>query len=240
MRIFALVLFLLLFCLEGQAQGYFQRQETKERKYFVDIGYGMGTARWFSEIQESSIYQPTGNLLKAGNIKFRAKNNTACYHFAIMVPVSKIRLGLGISFEDFYLDKLEIHSENNKIKDTKNLLLFDEDFQFQKVFTQIEVPFNFESKSKASLNFNGHLGYYSFSGLGRMNFFGVSPLAQTFFATAGVVGDYKVYPHTYVFIYPHIEAKYFNNSKLELPSNIIHRILTGTVIAGIRIDMSKE
>ncbi len=239
MRKLSLFILLCFCCLEGQSQGYFQRLETKERKYFVDIGYGLGTARWYSRIQQSSLYQPTGNLLKSGDIKFRAKNNVACYHFAIMVPVKKIRLGLGICFEDFYLDKLEIESDN-KLKDTKNLLLFDEDFQFQKMFAQIEVPFNYESTSKFSLNFNGHLGYYSFSGLGRMNFFGVSPLAQTFFTTAGVVGDYKIYPHTYVFLFPHLEAKYFNNSKLELPSNIVHRIITGTIVAGIRIDMSKE
>lgn len=239
MKRIPLVFLLILFCLEGRSQGYFQRLETKERKYFVDAGYGLGTARWFSRIEESSLYQPTGNLLKTGNIKFRAKNNTASYHFAIMVPVKKIRLGLGICFEDFYLDKLEISSDN-AIKDSRNLLLFDEDFQFQKMFTQIEVPFNFESESKFSLNFNGHLGYYSFSGLGRMNFFGVSPLAQTFFMTAGIVADYKFYPHTYLFVYPNIEGKYFNNSRLELPSNIIHRIITGTVVAGVRIDMSKE
>lgn len=236
------ILFFLLvvFSLEGAGQGYFQRMQTKERKYFVDLGYGVGTARWFSRIEQSVIYQPSGQILRAGNVRFKAKNSASSYHAAIMAPVKKVRLGLGICFENFYLDKLEVESDNPLIKDSRNLLLFDETFQFQKMFAQLEIPFSYESKSNGSISVNSHVGYYSFSGVKRMNFFGQAPVAQTFFITTGLMLDYKFYPHTYVFLYPNTELKYFNNSKMEMPSNIIHRILTFTAIAGIRIDMSKE
>lgn len=241
MRKLSLLCLLLIFSSwKAGAQGYFQRMETKERKYFADFGYGFGTARWYSKIEQSALFQPSGNILRAGNIRFKAKNNCAALHFAIMAPVRKIRAGLGIAFESFYLDNLEVQTDNHLVKDNRNLLLFDESFQFQKMFVQVEVPFKYESKSNGSLNFKSHFGYYSYSGIRRMNFFGQNIGAQTFFGTLGLTADYKFYPHTYVFLFPNVELKYFNNSRLELPSNIIHRILTASVIAGIRIDMSKE
>jgi len=211
---------------------------TKQKKYFVAVSYGVGTARWNSTIKNTQLYDKTGTIIRDGVVKFKAKNSTAVINLEALAPVGKVRLGLGISFEEFYLNKLNITTQSSPVD--KNILRFDESFRFNKIYAQVEVPFKYQNQSNGSINFNGHLGYYGYSGIDRINFFGEEAIAKTFFATAGLVFDYRVYPHFYFFAYPNIEYKYFDNSHMERPSDIIHNIFTGTLMGGIRVDLSKE
>lgn len=233
-----LLLFFLFITLASQAQfGYFKRLERRQEKYFVAIGYGIGTARWNSNLDNSQLYDKYGAVIQSGYIRFKARNSTELLDLNVQFPLAKIRLGMGINFEKFYLDKLEITQSPGA---DATLILFDESFRFEKFFGQIEVPFWPESKSDFSLSGNGHIGYFGYSGVERFNFFGEEALAKTFFATIGFIADYRVYPHAYVYLHPYTEYKYFKNSPVENPSIIRHNILTYGITGGVRVDVSRE
>lgn len=235
-------IFFLLLCLSfssvGFCQGYFKGMNTKQKKYFIGAGYGISQCRWYSSITHSELYDKNGGVIKEGEVKFQIENKTTQLNLEVLMPVKKIRLGLGIAFEEFFLDKLTLEKANKGSLETQ--IVFDETFLVNKLFVQIEVPFKPETASSFSLNFNGRLGYFNFSGVNRINFFGEEPMAKTYFSSAGILADYKLYPHIYVFVFPHLEFKYFDNSRLETPSDIVHKIFSGVALGGLRIDMSKE
>lgn len=217
--------------------GYFKRLERKQEKYFVGLAYGVGTARWNSNLDNSQLYDKYGAVVQSGYIRFKAKNSTEQYDLTVEFPLAKVRLGMGINFEKYYLDKLEITASPGA--DAK-VMLFDESFRFEKFFGICEVPFWPESKSDFTLAAQGRLGYFGYSGVERLNFFGEEALAKTYFTNVGFVADYRFYPHAYVYIHPSFEYKYFKNSPVENPSIIRHNIFTGTIVAGIRFDVSRE
>jgi len=226
------------FSVNAQTTGYYQKLDRKYKKYFVGIGYGLGTASWFSNLGSTQLYNNSGGVIRSGDMRFRAQNSTRLLNMEISAPVSKVRIGLGISFEDFYLDKLTL-SSNTPGADGKEIV-FDDSFRFEKFYAQIEAPFKFETDKPYSFGFKGNVGYYGYSGGSHFNFFGDSQLARTFFVNLGLMGDYKLFPHAYFFINPSFEYKYFRNSQTEAPSEIIHNIISFSAVAGLRFDVSRE
>jgi len=178
-------------------------------------------------------------LVGAEDIHFKAKNSTQLADINVQFPLKKIRYGFGLSFEQFFMDKLNIESRGQN-GTTNSIVLLDEDFVFDKMYVQIEVPFFPMSKSPLSINGNFHLGYFGYHGARRLNFFGGDHLAKSFFATLGLTLDYKLYPHCYVFLMPLFEYKYFKSSIQDSPASVQHNISTFVFSGGIRIDLSKE
>jgi len=213
------------------------RKEAALKKYFATVSYGVGSATWYSDIKNSILYDKSGTILKSGNLKFTAKNPSSAWNFQVSFPVRNIRLGMGISFEEFYLDKIILKSGN---AGDGNFILFDESFRFDKFYAAVEVPFAPESTKNYSFSATGNLGYYNYTGIERFNFFGEEPLARMYLANVGLLADYKIFKHTYFFINPNFEFKYFQNNRFESPSDINHKILTYSIAAGIRVDVSKE
>lgn len=222
----------------AQTTGYYQRLDRKYKKYFVGIAYGGGAASWHSNMGSTELYDNTGGIIRSGDIRFKAKNSTSILNMEVSAPVAKIRIGLGVSFENFYLDKLTI-SSNTPGADGA-IIIYDESFRFEKFYLQCEVPFAFETTRPYSFGFKGHLGYFGFSGVKHYNFFGDEHLARTFFGNVGLVGDYKILSHTYFYVNPSFEYKYFHNAEQEAPSEIIHNIFSFSVVAGLRFDVSRE
>lgn len=218
--------------------GYYHDLRVNKEKYFVSLGYGLGTARWYSDLTSSAIYDKNGSVITSGDLKFKASNQAQQYDLNVMFPVENIRYGLGLSFETFFLDKLELKQAINT-SSTQNLL-FDESFRFDKMYGQIEYIFWPESKSMFSLSANMHAGYFSFSGVQRINFFGNDAIARSLFIAVSPLGDVRVYPHCYLFVQPMFEYKNFKSQALDAPGIIKHNILTYSIIGGLRIDVSKE
>jgi hypothetical protein len=219
----------------ANGQNYTGTRGSKLDKYFIGAGYSFGTAWWSSTMMNSTLYDRKGNILLEGDMKFKAKNSTSSYGIEVLAPVKSVMLGVGISFEEFYLEKVSIQPDYNK---EAKQILFDESFRFDKIFGQIEVPFNVPLKDM-TLAYNGRFGYYGCSGIQRINFFGVNPLGQTFFAGSGIRADWMVYDQCYIFAMPNVEFKYFNNSKTESPSDIVHKIFSTAIYVGIRYDLRK-
>lgn len=208
---------------------------TRQKKYFITLGYGIGTARWYSTLNNTVMYDKNGNVIKSGEIQFTARNTTKFYCYEGTFPVMKVRMGLGISFEQFYLDQLAVNAAGNESN-----LLFDESFRFDKIYYSLEVPFKFDTDKPYSFSGMTKVGYFNYNGIERFNFFGEEPIAKSFLFNLGFLADYKVFPHTYVFLYPCAEFKYFRNNKDENPSSINHNIVSYNVVGGLRIDVSKE
>lgn len=209
--------------------------DRKHAKYFVSMGAGMGTSWWNSSLGNTEVYDQNGGVISSGDLRFKAKNKLDQYYLDVSFPISRIRFGIGINFEYNYLDKLKVLRSTGD-----QYILYIESFRFDKFYLLGEFPFNPESDSPWGLSAKMHMGWYGLSYVDHFNFFGEEALAKTYFVTLGGLVDYKLYPHTYLFLFPNFEFKYFDNSKEENPADIHHKILTGTITAGIRIDVSKE
>lgn len=205
-----------------------------QEKYFASFFYGEGRAKWISDVSYTDLYNSDGNIIKEGTdaFKFKIKNTSKTYGLDVAAPYGPVRLGLGINFEEFYLDKILLNSTSNKA-----YLPFNESFRFDKLSFTVEYPLPFTHEKRYSLNLNSRLGYYGFSKVKSYNFFGGPYLGNTFFGGIGCLMDFEIVPRYYFFINVYGEYKHYRNSGRELPSVVIHRIFTGSVQAGIRINM---
>ena len=236
--IFAVLFAACTFGALAQTTGYYQTLDRKFKKYFVGISYGIGTASWYSNLGNTELYDKNGSVIRSGDMRFKAKNSTDLLNLEVSAPLAKIRVGLGVSFENFYLDKLTI-SSNTPGADGA-IIVYDESFRFEKFYMQVETPFKFDTEKPYSFGFKGHIGYFGFSGVKHFNFFGDEHEARTFFTNLGLVGDYKILSHTYFYINPSCEYKYFRNSPAEAPSEIKHNIVSFSIMGGLRFDVSRE
>ena len=220
--------------------GYYHDLQVSYDKYFIAASVGEGTAFWNSKMHDNDLLNKDGTTLVGGeDIHFKARNPTRLADINVQFPLKKIRYGFGLSFEEFSMDKLTI-LDDNQAANTSNIVLLSEQFVFDKMYGQIEVPFFPMSKSPLSINGNFHLGYFGYHGASRLNFFGGDHLAKSFFTTIGFTVDYKLYPHCYVFLMPSYEYKYFKSSIQDQPASVQHNISTWVFSGGIRIDLSKE
>ena len=208
--------------------------DKKHKKYFVALGYGIGQAKWFSRFQNTDLLSTDGSVIETGNTTFQTQNAIKMLNLEVSFPVDRVRLGMGISFENFYLDKLYFTSPSTI---ASNYIIFDDNIRFDKFYGMIEIPFNPETNKEYSFSMLGRLGYYGYNGLAHLGFFGQSALASTYLANVGFLADYELFTQTYVYVSPCLEFKYFRNNKNEEPSIIVHDIYSASIVFGIRVDL---
>ena len=226
-----ILLFFCAFVFQIKAQKPRLLHDGPDDKYFVSVAYGTGNASWISKLSRSSLYDTSGSELFTGNVHFDAKNTLSNLTVDVAAQVMQIRLGMGICFEEFYLEKIKINSIN---------YAFSDKFTFSKLFAHAEIPLKKISGELFSFSIKSAGGFYSYYNVNHYNFFGVDAGGTTLFLNSGILADYKLFPHSYLFIQPVIEYKYFKNSKNESPSKIRHNIWSYFVMMGLRIDVSKE
>lgn len=233
------ILSIILVCCTGSslfAQYFYSRSGKETKGFFINAGYGIGTSKWRSKLENTALYDQYGLALKTGNLKFKAKTSTRCYDLNVLVPVSEIMLGLGLNFEENQMDRIEILNPDPDA----GVIIFDQKFRFDKIYAIVEVPFNKELRSDFSLSAQAQFGYYGYSGVDRINFFGVEKMSNTYFAGIGVLASYKVIPHVFVCVHPLFEYKYFSNNSIEKASRISHNIYSLAAIGSVRIDVSER
>lgn len=216
----------------GQKKAY--QPAKHQEKYFASFYYGEGRARWISDVSFTDLYNSDGNVINKGTeeLNFKIKNTSKSYGLDVSAPYGPVRLGLGINFEEFYLDKIILNATSNKA-----YLPFNESFRFDKLCFTTEYPLPFSNNKRYSVNLNSRIGYYGISKVKSYNFFGGPYLGNTIFGGIGVLTDIELAPRYYFFVNLYGEYKHYRNNGEELPSIIIHRIFTGSVQAGIRINM---
>jgi len=240
-RLFTASLFFLLLLQAGNvfAQGYYSTDK-KDKKYYIALSYGVGSARWFSHFNDAPLYNIDGSILRSGDLKMQSTNPMFNYNFSVCAPVGKVRLGLGISFEKFSMDKLSILSVDSVGSNIPNsYVLFTENFWFNEIYGMVQAPFTFCRNKPYELDFIGNIGFYGYDGVRHLNFFGNDQIAKTYLVNAGFLFDYEVLDFTRIFIYPEVEYKYFHNNLNESPAAIQHNIFAFVIQFGIRADVSK-
>lgn len=213
----------------AQKKRFFKDGPTE--KYFVAVSYGLGNASWNSKINTGSLYDTSGTEMFSGNINFKAKNAYKSINLDVLAPIGKISMGLGISFEDFFIQKIKINS---------NQYYFAEKFRFEKIYTQLEIPIDHFSNDFFTFNVKVQAGYYGFSYINHIDFFGSDINASVLFINTGILIDYKAFKHLYAFLIPICEYKYFRTNLTERPTVIIHNIFSYGIQFGIRFDVAKE
>jgi len=202
----------------------------------VTGGVGTGVSYWDSKIENTELYNKYGSPIKSGNLKYKSKTAISCYDLNVIIPVAEIMLGLGVNFEFNSMDKIDIRSP----APDAGTILFDQRFRIEKIYCLVEVPLQKHIKKNFIASIQSRLGYYGYSGIDRQNFFGEAQMPNTYFVGIGAVGTYRIIPHTFIYILPSFEYKYFQNNGIEKPVSISHNIYTFTFTAGVRIDVSRQ
>ncbi|MEK6615264.1 MAG: hypothetical protein AABZ32_04010, partial [Bacteroidota bacterium] len=221
------------FCHAQVSNGYYVKSKGGD-KYFVSLGYGVGTAHWNSVFKSTEFYDKDGSVINKGYFHFGANSPTKQYDVNVLAPFKHIQVGLGISFEHHYLSELKIYTKGGK-----EYLLFDEGFRFDKIYLNTEIPFSYESTKKYSFNLNFHAGWFGYTNVKRFNFIGEKPFPVAILAGTGATADYEIYPQVYFFISPNVEYKLYNNSRTEAPVKIRHSVFSAGMLGGIRVDLRK-
>jgi hypothetical protein len=230
----------------SRGQAYY-RVAGVDRNYFVAASYGLGTGDWVSHFQNTFLYNTDGSILESGDLKMKANNPCYNYNFSVCFPVGDngTRLGGGICFEHFSMDKISItslqdSSKNSSVSIPDTYVYFRESFWFNKIYGMVQLPFHFCEGKPYSLDFVVCGGFYGYNGLHHINFFGQDQISRTFFANTSFIADYDIgIKHIRIFVQPMAEYKYFHNNSNEYPSVIVHNIYCFTINFGIRVDMSK-
>ncbi|MCC7050468.1 MAG: hypothetical protein IT239_01640 [Bacteroidia bacterium] len=227
-------LLMIFFSINGYSQGRPYQPVKHSEKYFASFYYGEGRARWVSNVSYTDLYNPDGQLIEPSSIKtnFKIRNTSKTYGLDVSAPYGPLRLGLGIGFENFFLDKIILSSTSNKA-----YLPFNESFRFNKIGFTTEYPLPVFKEKRVSLNLLARTGYYGFNSVKSYNFFGGNYLGNTLFAGLGILGDIEIVPRYFLFIVLNGDYKYYRNSAKEMPSIIRHHIYTGSIQAGLRINM---
>lgn len=239
------VLLLLILAISGRvfSQGVAYYRTADDKRYYVSASYGLGTSDWSSRFQNTYLYNTDGSVLEAGDMKVKATNPSFNYNFSVCFPIGTWRLGAGICFEKFSMDKLKVISISDTTSSSANLatsyVKFTESFWFNKVYGMLQRPFGFCTGKPYELDLAFCGGFYGYNGLHRLNFFGDDQIAKTLFCNVSVIFDYEVYPAWRIFIQPMAEYKYFHNNGNEYPSVIVHNIYTASFNFGLRVDMAK-
>lgn len=202
----------------------------------VTGGCGIGTSYWWSKIENTELYNKFGSPIKKGYVKYKSKTAITCYDLNVIMPIAEIMLGLGINFEMNTMDKIEIKSPTVDA----GSIIYDQKFRMEKVYAMVEIPLQKEIINNFIVDLQARLGFFGYSGVDRENFFGHAPMPSTYFVGFGPVVNYRIIPHTYVYLMPSIEYKYFHNNLNEYPVKITHKMCTFTAAAGIRIDVSRR
>ena len=232
---------LFVFCHIVYGQGdYYAKKDAK--KYYIALSYGFGKSWWTSHMNDAYLYNIDGSVLQSGNLKISANNPDYNYNFSVCFPIGQSRLGGGVSFEKYSMDKLKITNlsdTNVALNGPNSYVLFTENFWFNKIYAMYQYQFGGTIGKPCEVDFVACGGFYGMNGLRHLNFFGDDNLAKTLFCNVGCIFDYEFVQNFRVFAQPTVEYKYFCNSKSEAPTVIVHNILNLVFNVGIRADVGK-
>jgi len=237
----SLILLFMVVSGAGYAQGdYYSKKEAK--KYYIGFSWGVGKSWWASHMDNAELYNINGGVLTSGDLKISANNPDYNYNFSVCFPVGLSRLGAGVSFERYSMDRLKVTSLSDTsaaINAPNSYVLFTENFWFNKIYAMYQRPFNFSIGKPCELDFVFAAGFYGFNGLRHLNFFGDNNMAKTLFCNVSLILDYEFIENFRLFVQPMAEYKFFRNNAQESPCIIVHNILNLTFNVGLRADIGK-
>jgi hypothetical protein len=229
-KIHLLFLFVLLgFAATAQPAGV-KKNRDKQLVYF---GHSWGSARWFSTLSQTSLYDRQGVVIETGSFGFKAASPFTAWDGGILFPFGKVRAGLGLSFEKHILSSIQINNSSAP-------LIFDESFRFDVLYAQVEVPLFPEARSSVSASVNLRGGYFNFSGVQRVNLFGNDNASSNWFVSLAPEADYALWGNFFLYVQPHAGVKFFKSPAIDPGGTVKHTIVTYAINVGLRFDPSQE
>lgn len=218
------------------AQHSYYLLDDKASKHFVGLSYGFGSTDWRSGVENYDLINHQGTTVLSGDGHFRATNTQRSVHLETLVPLSqgKWRMGLGLSFEEFSLFKIDVEASPTTAASTKP---FVDRFRFDKIFAQVEVPLPLLENPFVTFNLNVRGGWYGFTSVGSTSLFGDKRLGKSWFNGLGLMCDLMVYDRVYLVIMPYAEYKYFKYSSDDVVGNIHHNMLGTNLMIGFRVHL---
>ncbi|MCA6363727.1 MAG: hypothetical protein IM638_11875 [Bacteroidetes bacterium] len=202
-------------------------------KQLVYFGHSWGSARWFSQISQTSLYDRLGVAIESGTFGFKATSPFSAWDGGILFPFGKVRAGLGLSFEKYILSSI-------KIDNSSAPLTFDESFRFDVLYAQFEVPLFPEARSAVSAAVNLRGGYFNFTGVQRINLFGNDEASSNWFISLAPEADYALWGNFYLFVQPQAGVKFFSSPAVDPGGTVKHTIISYALNVGLRFDPSQE
>lgn len=202
-------------------------------KQLVYFGHGWGSAKWFSELSQTSLYDRTGIVIETGSFKFKATTPYTSWDGGVLFPFGKVRAGLGLSFEKYVLSSIKLENSSAPI-------IFDESFRFDVIYGQFELPLFPEARSGVSAAVNLRVGYFNFSGVQRINLFGNDNQSSNWLVSLSPVADYCLLGNFFVYAQPQVGVKFFSSEAVDPGGTVKHTILSYSLQVGLRFDPSKE
>lgn len=229
-KIHLLALFILLGLSAAAQSAGMKKNMDKQLVYF---SHSWGSARWFSQLDQTSLYDRQGIVIETGSFGFKATSPYTAWDGGILFPFGKVRAGLGLSFEKYILSSI-------KIDNSSAPLIFDESFRFDVLYAQFEVPLFPEARSSVSASINLRGGYFNFSGVQRVNLFGNDNASSNWFVSLAPEADYAVWGNFYLFVQPQAGVKFFSSQAVDPGGTVKHTIVSYAINVGLRFDPSQE
>lgn len=216
----------------AQAQPSYYLLDDKASMHFVGVSYATGTTDWRSGTNNYELLDQHGLTVVNGTSTFRANNRQQSLSLETLVPLNqgKWRLGLGLTFEEFSLYKIDVEMQGITEQHP-----FVERFRFDKVFAQAEVPLPILENKYFSFNANLRGGWYGFSNVNSSSLFGEKRIGKAWFTGLGLGVDVLVAKRVYLLVMPNVEYKYFKNTRDDLLGNIYHNMFSYNILMGVRV-----
>lgn len=183
--------------------------QEKPERIIIGAGLGVGVTSWQTDVTSPSNSYDGGGV----NIPFQLE---------AMYCTKWIRVGIGIAFEQLFIDSLKSTATTEPGLKFKN-----QKVGFSKLFLQLEsYPIQ---KNKLNLGLMLNAGIYRLD-----DQFSQNVVSNQILFSTGLIGEYKLTNLVRLYVNPLYEYKYYDLSKLTGLQDIQHKLGSGTLIIGIR------
>jgi hypothetical protein len=201
MKLF-MILISFLFCTS------FASGQEKEQNIILGVGSGGGITHWQLQTSGSNFYDSGGPSVPIQLETFYS------YQW--------LRVGMGISFEQLYIDSLNSSQTNRSVLTFRNRQI-----GFSKIFLQLEgYPIQ---NSKFNFGLMANIGIYHLD-----DQFSQEAVIKQMLFSAGIIGEYIVNSNIRLYMNPMFQFKYFEFSTVGIPLDAQNKIGSGLLILGFR------
>lgn len=213
----------------ADAEDYFSKE--RQDRHFLTLGYGEGRTQWYSKTEGYALYDRMGKKVLSGDHRLSAVTDHQTYQIGVTAPVGKIRVGMGIEFDEFSI--YQIHVKDPAIVDPVSMI---DRFRFDKIHLTAEYPTLWIRSERMHFDLFMKGGYYAFSKVSSFSLFNHGA-GKTFYGSMGGILAYQVYKKAHLYLRPSFVYRHFDNSDRTDRGSIYHDLFSYGVIGGLRYQL---
>ncbi len=210
----------------ADAEDYFSKDHKK--RHFITVGYGQGRTKWYSRTEGYHLYDQRGKKVLSGDHSLSAATDYRSYQIGVTAPVGRVRLGMGIEFDEFSIYR--IYVDDPSVVGPVTMI---DNFRFDKIHLTMEYPTLWIRDERIHLDLFLKAGYYAFSKINSLSLFGQGS-GKTFFASLGPILAIQAYKNAHLYLRPRLGYRHFDNSDQEARGAIYHELFSYGAMVGLR------